>query len=375
MTGLEGSRKNIVYELNELETKWNQLEQMIKEDSRKLVVDGEAILDQVNQIKNSHFDFNLECDTITLTVEQGPAWKPSSAVLVHVSGSTQMTSFSQMGAIENQTSCSRALDALPKTQSKPQLSSIANKKFIRTQGVDLKDIPWVVRFIDNKLFIGMQNMIDIFDLNLKIIHQWSNNAWGCVNDVAGLPDRTSVLVCYNGLFHVDSNGKEIIKIDSGNYRSGPYHDGKLYVYDCDSNTIIVYEYSRLWKKQTTFQSPVKHGFNTLSISDTTITICSQCEHKLYIMNVRGEVIHTYGTHGSRDAGELDDPVLCQEDEDGAMLLAEFWNNRLQILDEQRKWSIVNMQPEVKTPMSAIYVNHVIYVVSKRDLKLYSYKLS
>ena len=43
-------------------------------------------------------------------------------------------------------------------------------------------------------------------------------------------------------------------------------------------------------------------------------------------------------------------------------MAEDWNTCLQILDEQRMRSIVNMEPEVSRPERSFYVNDVIYVV-------------
>ena len=218
---------------------------------------------------------------------------------------------------------------------------------------------------------GYYKRISIFKLNLKRITKWKNAAWGFVNDVRY---KSVVIVSSNGLFHFDSKGRQTSEIDSGEYNSGVYHNRTLYVYEINSNTIRTYAYNCSWNTTTRMSSPVEIGNNTPSISNTTITICSHMEHTLCIMNQSGQVIHTYGTNVCRASRKLvEEPYLCQEDDAGLMLVADDANNRLEIFDAERKWSIVNMDPEVSAPISAVYANGVLYVVSIDNKKLYSYK--
>ena len=90
------------------------------------------------------------------------------------------------------------------------------------------------------------------------------------------------------------------------------------------------------------------------------------------MNHNGKVINTYGDRGSEAAGDLNEPYLCQEDDEGAMLIADYGNDRIQVLDKWRSWSIVKMNTTVNGPNGAVYVNGTLYVVSLNDSKLYSY---
>ena len=113
---------------------------------------------------------------------------------------------------------------------------------------DIYKPPCIVRFIKNKMFVGMKNRVEIFDSMTNHIKQWSNTACGFVNDVSCIHDKSVVLICRNGLFNVDTNGKVITQIDSGDYKSGAYHDGKLFVSRYNSNIIITYAYNRSWKK-------------------------------------------------------------------------------------------------------------------------------
>ena len=354
---LKQNRKSLLSKLRKLKIKWNELEQMIKEDARKLVVDGQAILDEAKQIDDFYSGLNIQYDDISIKVISGSKWKPTGAALLKMSGGARIP----LGG------------ARSKSQSQPKLSVIANKQFTNTEKVDLPNIPSVVRFIDNKLWVGMDSRVDIFDFNLNPMNQWSNTEWGHVKDVAGLHDKSVVIACHRGLFHVNSNGKEIKTIDFGFYDCAAYHDGKLYVYNYRSNEITIHACDRAWKEQARIPSPARKGFKTLSINDMTITICSSNEHKLFVMNHAGHVLHTYSARGSHSDCKLHDPHLCQEDDEGVLLVADYGNDRLQILDEQRKWSIVNLEPKVNEPRGAVYVNGEIFVVSGSDKKLYSYK--
>ena len=235
----------------------------------------------------------------------------------------------------------------------------------------IQNYPYVVRFLDNKLWVGMCHKVSIYKLNLKRIGKWKNIAQSCLSDVADVLDKSVVIVSISGLFHVNSKGKQISKIDSGKFNSGVYHNGTLYAYEINLNTIKTYAYNRSWNTTTTIPSPVMKDFITLSISNTAITICSENENKICTMNQAGNVLHIYGTSGSEAADELEYPSLCQEDDDGTLLVADYGNDRFQVRNKQGEWSIVIMEPAVKWPSWAAYVNGVVYVVSL-DKNLYSY---
>ena len=322
---LEVSHKTLLSELNDLETKWSRLEEMIKEDSHKLMGDGQAILDQAKQIKDSYADFNDKYD-ISIKVVQGYSWDPSKAALLQMNDETEI----EPEAKRHKTSIGSSMS---KITSKLFANEVVTGKDDTTGGN-----PICVRYIVDKFRVGLQNRLEIFDTDLKLITKLSNTDWGNVNDIACVPDNDMVLVCTRGLFHVDSIGNVISIIGSGNYKSGVYHNGTLYVYEDDSASIQTYKYNDSWERQRTIQSPFSKGQNTLSISDTTITVCGVFAQSLCILNHEGQQINSYGkpSKRSKSAGRLNCPRLCQEDGDGVLLVADSWNNRLQILDERRK---------------------------------------
>ena len=71
---------------------------MIKENSRKLVVDGQVMLDEATQINASYSDNMF--DNITIQLVKGPEWNPTSAALLLMSGNARQTSQLQKNRVK-----------------------------------------------------------------------------------------------------------------------------------------------------------------------------------------------------------------------------------------------------------------------------------
>ena len=82
-----------------------------------------------------------------------------------------------------------------------------------------------------------------------------------------------------------------------------------------------------------------------------------------VLNLSGQQLTTYGHEGTGGPGELQYPSLCQQDSEGALLVADHDNHRLQLLGKNHKWSIVDMGPELKGPERAMYVDDALFVHS------------
>ena len=86
----------------------------------------------------------------------------------------------------------------------------------------------------------------------------------------------------------------------------------------------------------------------------------------------GELLQTYDTHGSGDAGQLNTPFICADDDDGSVLTADRDNNRLQVISEQGEFSVLQLQPPVSWPWSAVLINNKLYVTSRDKKQIYRY---
>ena len=82
-----------------------------------------------------------------------------------------------------------------------------------------------------------------------------------------------------------------------------------------------------------------------------------------VYSLSGELLQTYGARGSRDAGQFDHPYICADDDDGSVLIADWNNDRLQVMSEQGEFSVLQLQPPVSRPLGAVLFNNQLYVVS------------
>ena len=84
------------------------------------------------------------------------------------------------------------------------------------------------------------------------------------------------------------------------------------------------------------------------------------------------MLQTYGTPGRSDVGQLDCPFISGDDDDGSVLIADWGNNRLQVMSEQGEFSVLQLQPPVSRPRSAVLFNNNLYVTSYDKKAIYKY---
>ena len=80
-------------------------------------------------------------------------------------------------------------------------------------------------------------------------------------------------------------------------------------------------------------------------------------------SLTGEFIRAHGTPGSGEAGQFNEPLICDVDRDGNVLIADRGNNRLQMMSEQGEFSVLEVQPEASRPSSAVMLDGYLYVTS------------
>ena len=106
---------------------------------------------------------------------------------------------------------------------------------------------------------------------------------------------------------------------------------------------------------------------------------------LYVTGLRHEVHkyhietgqrYTHGTYGGRLPGELDTPKLCCVDDYGVILLADCQNHRLQILDREKQWHVLDVT-DVTCPWDAGWDSHsgqLYFVASQAQGKNVLYRV-
>ena len=228
IVNLKVGQKDILSNLNEIRAQWNLSHEHSEKNTQSHLVNIQAILDKAKQIRDSYAQLCHRYDDISIQIVQGTAWDPLKAVEFQLNG----------------------VRKIPKgeTKDKPNIwndmSTITDKHFTKNKEIDLPTEPGCVRFIDEKLWVGIRNAVKIFDLDLKLVNEWTDKEWNYVNDIVQIAEKDFVIIGSKCLFHVNSNGTMIDKIDSGIFSSGAYHNGSLYVYEYNLNSVIVYTYNK-----------------------------------------------------------------------------------------------------------------------------------
>ena len=117
-----------------------------------------------------------------------------------------------------------------------------------------------------------------------------------------------------------------------------------------------------WRKLTSINHDFcKKDFTlTLSISGNQLKCCSYLDDIIKVYSLRGELLQTYGEK-RWDACPLNRPYVSGYDFDGSVLIAV--NDRLQVMSEQGEFSVLQLQPQVLRPRSAVLFNNQLYVTS------------
>ena len=108
------------------------------------------------------------------------------------------------------------------------------------------------------------------------------------------------------------------------------------------------------------------SFITLGISNNLIYVCSSKSQIIHAYTLSGVFRFTTGKPGCYAPGELSWPRISDTDASGTALIADCNNDRLQVLGSSGQWSIVQLDPPVKSPLGACLVNDTLYVSHKNE---------
>ena len=70
-------------------------------------------------------------------------------------------------------------------------------------------------------------------------------------------------------------------------------------------------------------------------------------------------------------GVLFGPLLCQVDDEGSALMADWGNQRLQVMRADGAWSVVDLDQAVGGPQGAVWCSPSLYVVNNGIFVKYS----
>ena len=159
---------------------------------------------------------------------------------------------------------------------------------------------------------------------------------------------------------------EVISI--GDFTAVVHNQGHGYAANRSTNTIHVFEqHADKWKRINSFSIDITEGsFITLGISNNLLYVCSILDDRKDAYTLSGVFQFTTGKYGKEAPGELGGPRICNTDDSGAALIADYWNDRLQVLGASGQWNILQLDPSVKSPLGACLVNDTLYVGHQKE---------
>ena len=133
-----------------------------------------------------------------------------------------------------------------------------------------------------------------------------------------------------------------------------------------------------------------NSIHTLQVTDDRILLCCYDKNKLHVLSHSGELLQTHGRSRSEateddiigqtasgkqvySPGVLHGPLLCQVDVEGSAIVADCYNDRLQVMRADGTWSIVDLRVEqdVGRIKGALWCNGSLYVARNRTIVRYS----
>ena len=169
------------------------------------------------------------------------------------------------------------------------------------------------------------------------------------------------------------------QINSNDVHDVRYFSGELFCVtgQIDEGNVMIQVYStNNWIEPIRLiESPCGCMFialHTLHVGSEYITLACRETNIIYTMSHIGEPVHT--TQRGEGLGEFDYPVLCHTGSN-AVLVADFWNHRIQLCHEGR-WSRALLKPQPPCPIDVVYAGGILYVLSGPfdDIKIVKYVL-
>ena len=133
----------------------------------------------------------------------------------------------------------------------------------------------------------------------------------------------------------------------------------------------VYIYGSGGKEELSFRVATE-GFVTLSVKNNQIKCCLFYEAKIEVYSLRGELLRTHSTYNGDDARQLTCQYISDDDRDGNVLIVDKGNSRLQVMSEQGEFSVLQLQPPVSHPRSAVLFNNQLYVTTHKSAEVSKY---
>ena len=102
------------------------------------------------------------------------------------------------------------------------------------------------------------------------------------------------------------------------------------------------------------------SLDTIQVTRKYVYIAIREQHIILQLTHNGELVATYGKEGS-DLGSLRYPRLCGADDQGTVLIADCWNDRLVTLNENGLWAELKLDGLYDYPFDAVVTDNSLAI--------------
>ena len=222
----------------------------------------------------------------------------------------------------------------------------------------------MLRAFENQLWSCQYECIEMFDKNLKRIKVLSNKEWGYVYDVAMMPNVGVVIACTGGLLPIDDDGNTTMEIDSNSFISVDTYNDTLYAFCWGDCMVRTYIYGDTWIPRKNINCSRFSSVSSIRVMNDKIVVYDGEGRRVDVLSLKGEMLNSYDLYPPNKDYDSRYHRLCQVDIDGALLIAEEDSKQLLLLDKNKHWSVVQIDPEVQELSCALYVGDILYVQGK-----------
>ena len=381
---VRNKKKDAEKSLKAVTSRLQTLEELLADNSTRLAVQGKKILQELATFQKTQFTVEVTVtepevrleetqtfdarDVVFLTTMRGQTKSGGPALGVHKFSKLWESRLDERDITSLKTVLGKTESGEPDPDVH-KLSRLRERPFVVRKVAKLANRPQSVQCINDDIWTCQYNgTIEIFDRDLKLLHTLTNQQYGTVCDVTELANRDVVLAGRGGLFHLTVTGKTKTVIDKWNkYSSTVLVDGKLFAYCYSPPRLIVYTMRNdRWETRGTISLAgvvADSAYVTLATENGKVFACSSYDDQVLVLSQSGEMLQTHGEPGSDQAGELYWPYLCAVDSEESMLVADHYNDHLQVCDVSGQWSYLDLKPQVSYPSSAAVIDNKLYLCS------------
>ena len=260
---------------------------------------------------------------------------------------------------------------------------------VQSRYKEIKEITYDYRYfiqgmcmINNDIWCTIVDAIHIYSKDCVKLRKITHEKLNSITRISYTDKGHVIVACYNynGLHQLDNTGTYKEQIHHGNFSDVCYYNQRVYALEYKKCSVIVFHYNHSVNKWEKFEEINLNYYNShcwdrMCIDRTNIYVSSWNNDCLYKYNHNGKLLLKTGENGTGSAGMLYYPMISGIDSSGNVLIADEYNNRLQLYNTtDNQWCVITLPGGLCGPMCALMDTQCQDIwVATSDNKIHKYQ--